>query len=191
VDGEVEVVPSDAIDGAVQITDRRLHGERRTAPAQIAQQEAEAQPGREIVARGSGLEGALSLLDVEHERLHGPQGHDDLGRAEVDEVSREPIAPERPQAHPGERTVVGAHREDAPLGLALAQDDGEPTAQLESTQPQALLLLLQVELLRVQFMLELPGEVVEEMVPAHAVTVAIAPDARSRVFHSCRPGLDN
>lgn len=185
------MVAADAIDGAVQITDRRLHGERSAASAQVAQQETEAQPGREIVARRSGLEGALGLLDIEHERFHRSQWHDDLGRAEVDEVSREPIAPERPQAHPGERTIVGTQDQDAPLGLALAQEDGEPTAQLESTQPQALLLLLQVELLRVQFVLELPGEVVEEMVPAHAVTVAIAPDARSRVFHSCPSGLDN
>ncbi len=161
MNSEVEVVAADAIDGAVQITDRRLHGERRAASAQVAQQEAEAQPGREIVARRSGLEGALGLLDIEHERFHRPKGHDHLGRAEIDEVSREPIAPERPQAHPGERTVVGTQGQDAPLGLALAQDNSQSTAQLESTQSQALLLLLQVELLRVQFVLELPGEVVE------------------------------
>jgi hypothetical protein len=51
--------------------------------------------------------------------------------------------------------------------------------------------MLQVELLGVQFVLELTGEVVEEMVPAHEATVARASDDERGVFHSSTLGLDN
>lgn len=178
VNGEVEVISPDSIDGAVQLADRRLYRERGAAPTQIPQQKGHAEPGRKIVARGGGVERALRLGDLHDERLDGPEGHDNLSRSRVDEVSREPVAAERTHAHSMHSAIVGAQSEDAAGRIALAENDGHPAAQFESPESQAFLLLLQIELLRMQFVLKLPGEVVEEMVPAHAVTVAIAPDNR-------------
>ena len=45
---------------------------------------------------------------------------------------------------------------------------GDAVAQLKASEAQPLLLVLQVDLLSLQLVLELPGEVVEEVVPAHA-----------------------
>ena len=49
----------------------------------------------------------------------------------------------------------------------------EPIAQREAAEAQSLLLGGQVEPLRVELLLELALEVVEQLVPAHAATVAI------------------
>ncbi|GAA1689676.1 hypothetical protein GCM10009792_07200 [Microcella alkalica] len=50
--------------------------------------------------------------------------------------------------------------------------------------------MLQVGLLRAQLVLELRGEVVEKMVPAHAATLATPSDDHDTVLHSSRHPLD-
>ena len=55
--------------------------------------------------------------------------------------------------------------------VAGAVASAQPVADAEPRQPQALLLGLKVDLLGRKFLLELALQVVEEVVPAHALTL--------------------
>jgi hypothetical protein len=67
----------------------------------------------------------------------------------------------------------------------LAQADQSVTYR-ESAEPKSLFFLVQVGFFRLQFVLELPGEVIKEVVPTHSQTVAMATDISCPVLHRSR-----
>jgi len=191
VHGDVDVVTTDPVDRAVHVGDDGLQGKRDATSAEVAQQERQSQSGRQVVGQGGRLERAVDLMRVQDEGLESGQGHDELAGCRLESIAGEPVTAQRPQSKPMVRTVAGAQRQCSASRVTVAQHGSEPGAKLETPESQALFLLLQVTFLGVQFMLELPGEVIEEVVPSHAVTLATAADAEPPVFHSSRRALDN
>ena len=74
-------------------------------------------------------------------------------------------------------------------GLPAGRDKENPPAlaKTEPAESKPLLLALEIGLLGRQFMLELTGEVIEEVVPAHAGTVVTGTDTGDTVFHRATP----
>jgi hypothetical protein len=176
VHGEIDVVTTDAIDGSVHpaIVESKL--DRLAPAAQVAQHECETQSRRErargLVSTGP-VETARNLVAGEQHGVNRVQRQDTLRAPArlLEQLSRHPVATERGWRNGDASSVRKQQMQHPVIGCRSRREGPKPVADAKPGEAKPLLLGLQVDLFRGQFLLELTLEVVEQVVPAHTGTL--------------------
>lgn len=174
------MVAPHAVDRSVQHAEPQVEFDCSTPPSEVAQHEGEPEAVRKSgrAARGGG-EALFEVLTIDHEAADRGKGKDALngGVRFIVDVAHDPVAPDGSHTNRELPTVdeLCANRV-ARLSRRPVVQGREPIAHGESTDPEPLLFSTQVELLGPEFVLELAGKVVKQVVPSHGATLLTSTD---------------
>ena len=127
------------------------------------------------------------MLITQLDGVDGPKRDDALNIVATIEITREPIPAHGDRPHPYPHAPDQHHGDLTEGAVAGSTERHNALTKTQPAEPKTLLLALQVGLLGRQFVLELTGEVIEEVVPAHAGTVVTGTDTGDTVFHRATP----
>ncbi len=160
-------------------------------PTEVAEHERQPQPHRQGCL-GAGIphrnQTRLHLTRRKHERGDGRERHEAPRAANrtLCDRRREPVAAEGVDV--GDESLTGCERQTDRMPRLVQRCDA--VAHRQPPQPQPLLLDAEILLLGRELALELPLKVIEEVVPAHGVTLDRHIPAGKRVIHSLIASMD-
>lgn len=167
------MVLADTIDGARPPPRARVHHDPGSAAAQVAQQEGDRQPIQEPRLGGRQfVETPLGLGRREPEGCDGMERDHQLPLTSHTGARLEPVPPQTADPESPRRAVHELDHER--LGSVVPEQRKEPLPEREAPTPQPFLLQTDTGVVRVELVIELTGEVVEQAVPAHTPTLAPA-----------------
>jgi len=146
-----------------------------SAPTHISQHEGEAEPTGQpplILGGGGILEAVTHLRSREPQASDRGERQDELGsvRGMNNDIPRDPIPAEGAWRQVERRTV--GERYPHRRGVCADAQREKSIAEGEAAETEPLLLRTQVGLLGTELLLELPLEIVEQIVPAHEATLS-------------------